>query len=237
MVITDTNPKWEMETMPISRVMGDMIILPNAQILIVNGAQRGSAGWGLARDPVLMPLLYSPSEAVSQRFQILSASTIARMYHSTANLLPDGRVLVGGSNTNTDYAFNGVLFPTELRLEAYSPYYLDSSFSALKPTIIRFYPTTITLNSAFNVQFSVPTSPRSDLQISIYAPPFTTHSVSMNQRLLALSIINVKNLGGSTDLATVKSPPNAVAAPAGYYLLFVVNAGIPSTGAWIQLQA
>ncbi|KAJ7538359.1 hypothetical protein O6H91_11G044800 [Diphasiastrum complanatum] len=117
---SDSNPKWEIGK-PISRLMVDMIILPNAQIRIINGAERGSAGWGLACDPVLTPLLYSPSEAISQRFQILSASTIARMYHSTTNLLPDGRVLVGGSNTNTDYAFNGVLFLTELRLEAYSP--------------------------------------------------------------------------------------------------------------------
>ncbi|PPD66520.1 hypothetical protein GOBAR_DD36596 [Gossypium barbadense] len=36
-------------------------------------------------------------------------------------LLRDGRVLVGGSNPHAFYNFTGVVFPTELSLEAFSP--------------------------------------------------------------------------------------------------------------------
>ncbi|KAJ4875397.1 glyoxal oxidase-related protein [Raphanus sativus] len=43
--VTSPNPIWEMETMPLPRVMGDMLILPTGDIIIVNGAGAGTAGW------------------------------------------------------------------------------------------------------------------------------------------------------------------------------------------------
>ena len=48
-VITDPNPGWTMENMPAPRVMGDMLVLPNGEILIINGAQKGSSGWEFGR--------------------------------------------------------------------------------------------------------------------------------------------------------------------------------------------
>ena len=53
MEITSQNPQWQMEDMPGPRVMGDMVILPTAQILIINGAKNGTTGWQLAREPAL----------------------------------------------------------------------------------------------------------------------------------------------------------------------------------------
>ena len=44
MVITDPNPAWRMEDMPGLRTMSDMLILPNEEIHIINGAQKGVAG-------------------------------------------------------------------------------------------------------------------------------------------------------------------------------------------------
>ncbi|KAL2926802.1 Aldehyde oxidase GLOX1 [Bienertia sinuspersici] len=38
MKITDPNPTWVIETMPKPRVMGDMLILPHGDILLINGA-------------------------------------------------------------------------------------------------------------------------------------------------------------------------------------------------------
>ncbi|KAF8487286.1 immunoglobulin E-set [Russula ochroleuca] len=61
--------------------------------MIVNGAHQGVAGFGLASDPNLSALLYDPSQPVGSRFSILGNTTIARMYHSEATLLPDGRGL------------------------------------------------------------------------------------------------------------------------------------------------
>ncbi|XVF38717.1 hypothetical protein REPUB_Repub20aG0125900 [Reevesia pubescens] len=134
--ITDSNPQWVMETMPLARVMGDMILLPNGNVLLINGAGSGSAGWELGRDPVLSPVLYRPDNEIGSRFETQNPTTIPRMYHSTAALIRDGRVLVAGSNPHAFYNFTGVLFPTELRLEAFSPAYLDAKFDNLRPTII-----------------------------------------------------------------------------------------------------
>ncbi|PHU21109.1 hypothetical protein BC332_12260 [Capsicum chinense] len=134
--ITDPNPQWTMETMPLARTMGDMVILPNGNVLIINGATSGAAGWGIARNPVLSPVIYRPDNLPESRFEVQNPSAIPRMYHSTAVLLRDGRVLVGGSNPNELYNFTGVLFPTELSLEAFSPSYLDSESANLRPQII-----------------------------------------------------------------------------------------------------
>eukprot|EP00249_Psilotum_nudum_P019344 c27205_g1_i1 orf=237-1910(+) len=234
MVITDANPGWAMEDMPTARVMGDMLILPTGEILIINGAQQGTAGWGYARNPSFAPFLYRPTDEPNNRFHVLSSTNIPRLYHSTANLLPDGRILVGGSNPNVGYSFSGVLYPTELRIEAYSPYYLDGTFDNQRPSLTSLSSNTITYGSTFTAQFSVPSTP-TNVEFRLYAPPFTTHSYSMNQRQLILSSSAVTQLGGEYT-ATITAPPGSVAAPAGYYLLFAVNSGIPSQAQWVQIS-
>ncbi|KAL0438873.1 UNVERIFIED_CONTAM: Aldehyde oxidase GLOX [Sesamum latifolium] len=83
-----------METMPLARVMGDMVLLPNGNILILNGASSGTAGWDLGRNPVLTPLIYRPNNPTGLRFEAQNSSSIPRMYHSTAILLRDGRILL-----------------------------------------------------------------------------------------------------------------------------------------------
>lgn len=39
--VTQANSNWKMESMPVPRCMGDMILLPDMNVLIINGAQRG----------------------------------------------------------------------------------------------------------------------------------------------------------------------------------------------------
>eukprot|EP00250_Pteridium_aquilinum_P016804 c23299_g1_i1 orf=344-2011(+) len=234
MVITDANPAWAMENMPSARVMGDMLILPNGEVLIINGARAGVAGWGNAANPNLSPVLYRPNSAAGARFTELAASTVPRLYHSTAGVLPDCRILVGGSNPNVGYSFSGVPYPTELRLEAYSPYYLDAVYASQRPSGVGLSKASVGYGATLTVQFSVATS-ASKVEFRLYAPPFTTHTYSMNQRQLVLAASALQSLGGGRFSGTVTTPPSSVSAPAGYYLLFVVNAGIPSPGSWLQL--
>ncbi|MBA0845468.1 hypothetical protein Goarm_022312, partial [Gossypium armourianum] len=134
--ITDLNLEWVIETMPLARVMGDMILLPNGNVLLINSAGSGTAGWEQSRDPVLSPVLYRPDNNIRSRFKVQNPTTIPRIYHSTAALLRDRRVLVGGSNPHEFYNFTGIPFPTELSLEAFSPAYLDTKFDNLRSTII-----------------------------------------------------------------------------------------------------
>ncbi|KAI8556641.1 hypothetical protein RHMOL_Rhmol05G0270000 [Rhododendron molle] len=135
-VAAKASPTWEMETMPLVRNMGEMVMLPTRDVLIINGAQAGSQGFGLATNPCLNPILYEPDLPVDFRFTTLNPSTIPRMYHSTANLLPDGRILFAGSNTHWAYTWDGD-FPTELRIDAFLPDYLSTDNSNLRPMVVK----------------------------------------------------------------------------------------------------
>ncbi|KAF6163735.1 hypothetical protein GIB67_023769 [Kingdonia uniflora] len=237
--IADKSPLWSMETMPLARVMGDMILLPNGNVLIINGASAGSAGWELGRDPVLNPVLYRPDNSVGSRFETLNPSTIPRMYHSTAILLRDGRVLVGGSNPHINYNFAKVLYPTELSLEAFSPPYLDSASTKFRPKIISpVSQAKLKYGQRLTIRFRVATAllKGETVFVTIVAPSFTTHSYSMNQRLVILGrgvAISVSPLLYEVQVTT---PTSGIVAPPGYYMLFAVNHDIPSDGIWIHIQ-
>eukprot|EP01018_Ginkgo_biloba_P013586 Gb_33659 [translate_table: standard] len=234
--ISDASPVWQMESMPMARVMGDMLLLPTGAVLIINGAGKGTAGWGVSRDPVLHPILYKPNAGQSQRFQVMSPSSIPRLYHSSCHVLPDGRVLVGGSNPNIYYNFSHVLYPTELSLEAFSPPYLSNQYSAYRPGITSLASGVMEYGSVFSLKFFLEKLiDADDISVSILAPSFTTHGFSMNQRLLRLRITEFVRLPIRYQVS-VLSPPTAVLAPPGYYLLFVVHAGIPSPGKWVQIK-
>ena len=47
--------QWESEDMHAGRVMGDMLILPAGDMLLLNGAAKGCSSWGFGRQPVPSP--------------------------------------------------------------------------------------------------------------------------------------------------------------------------------------
>ncbi|KAH0868785.1 hypothetical protein HID58_075807 [Brassica napus] len=244
--INDEDPQWTVEKMPRARVMGDMTLLPNGDVLLINGGSAGSAAWELGREPVFVPDLYHSENPVNSRFESLNPNTIPRMYHSTAILLRDGRVLVGGSNPHGFYNFTGVLFPTELSLEAFSPAYLEPEFAKLRPKITSpKSQSTITYGTNLKVKFKVSGKIKGPVKVTMVFPSFTTHSFSMNQRLLVLDNVKVKRtssvfgalFGKSKHYEVqVRTPKSAIIAPPGYYMMFVVNENVPSEGIWVRLQ-
>ncbi|KAJ7600062.1 glyoxal oxidase precursor [Mycena floridula] len=102
---------WIVEHMLEGRMMPEMVLLPNGQVLITNGAGTGFAAIRSIRDPVgnsnadhpvLTPTLYTPSAPLAHRFsnKEMPTTDIARLYHSTASLTPMGNILLAGSNPN-----------------------------------------------------------------------------------------------------------------------------------------
>ncbi|KAG1370051.1 putative Aldehyde oxidase GLOX1 [Cocos nucifera] len=237
LVITDENPEWVMEEMPGPRVMNDMLILPTGHILIINGAKQGCAGWQMATRASYHPYLYEPKETVGKRFSVLNSTGIARMYHSSAIVLPDGRILVAGSNPYRRYTF-GVAYPTELRVEAFTPYYMGRFFDYKRAWNLSIQCDRLNdgigYGEEFSVWFELERKPADVVKFYAYPPPFATHSFSMNQRMLKLECRSiVRDVGGRTH-AILKAPPSSIVAPSGYYLLTVVNGGIPSKSEWVR---
>lgn len=127
------------------RTMGQFILLPDGKMFMVNGGANGTAGYStqtlvtpnyadmpfgmsLASEPVLTPAIYDPNAPKGSRWSTagLGASTIPRLYHSSAILLPDASVMIAGSNPNVDYNGSAV-FSTEFRAEKFYPWYFGET--------------------------------------------------------------------------------------------------------------
>ncbi|KAK3003420.1 hypothetical protein RJ639_018685 [Escallonia herrerae] len=231
--ITKEDAEWEKEDMPTPRIMGDMLHLPTGDLLILNGAKKGTSGWWNGDEPNLTPVLYSPNKKNGERFKELKPTQIPRMYHSTAAVLPDGQVLVAGSNENDKYNF-AARFPTELRVEKFAPPYLDPALDKHRPKILEdTSDKKLTYGEKFKVSFKLDNAPElgvSDIKLTMLAPPFTTHGYSQNQRMLVLGVTEVTD-----QLVTAVAPPSGKIAPPGHYIVYVVHRGVPSPGMWVQI--
>jgi hypothetical protein len=137
-----------------------------------------------------------------------------RAYHSTAVLLPDGRVLSAGQT-------DGSLQTT---IEIYSPPYL---FAGPRPTISAA-PTSLSYGDAsFAVQ-----SPQSAsiATVTLIRPGTVTHGVNFDQRSVDLPFT------AQSDVLTVRTP-RPTEAPPGWYMLVVVDgSGIPSVASWVHIS-
>lgn len=237
--------------------MSDGIMLPDGTVLFINGAHVGSGGGFQADDPVLVPLIYDPSAAAGSKFTSQPATEIPRLYHSVATLLPSGEVLVAGSNPAVGYSATGDVlaswpsfwnnghiaaleqqqyknssYPTEYRVEIFSPPYL-SEISVHGRPVITDLPASITYGSSFTLSTRLEKGARvrGVVQINLVAQGFHTHGQAMTQKLVSCGFKAVAN---SYDF-TVTTPRDASVIPPGIYLMFVVSDGIPSEGEWIEL--
>ena len=161
-----------------------------------------------------------------------------RTYHSTAWLLPDGRVVSAGDDGNMK------LTASRDNAEIYWPPYLfDGDVCALRPVIrgvgapgppaapgARQW-ATLTYGERFGI-FTEHARP--GMQAVLAAPAATTHGVDMNQRVVPLAVDSTLT-GGGLD---VRMPAAAAIAPPGYYMLFVIDSdGTPSEARWVHVLA
>jgi len=196
-----------------------MVALPDGTFMIMNGAQEGIAGFALASDPNLSALLYNPSQPIGSRISILNNTSIPRMYHSEATLLPDGRVLVSGSDPRT----HGL--PEELRIEVYIPPYLSQGLTQ---------PTVTVLNTDWEYggqyQINVQLFQGQTMRVSLLAAVSSTHGNVMGGR----TIFPEFSCSGSTS-CTVTAPPNAKISPPGWHQLFILDGPTPSHGVFVRI--
>jgi Domain of unknown function (DUF1929)/Kelch motif len=202
-------PVWSYTgSMTYARYNENLVLLADGTVLAVGGG----GGWGEYTNPVFAAELYNPTTA---QWTVMASQTIQRTYHSTAVLLPDGRVVSSGSD-------NGVF--AEMTYEIFSPPYL---FNGARP-VIQSAPTSLT----YGASFTITTSDASTItRVALVRPGATTHADDFDQRYVDLTF----TLGSGTIQAT--APANGSEAPPGYYLLVIVNSsGVPSVMPFLQLN-
>jgi hypothetical protein len=195
--------------------------LPDGKVLITGGYN--GPGFGF-RDTSPSSAVYAAElwdPATENWTTLASSSGIPRVYHSTALLLPDGRVLSTGGNGHPE-------------TETYSPPYL---FKGTRPTITSAPPSV-----GFGQPFFVETADAVTIsKIRMLRLSSVTHAFNMSQYINELSFSQTTGgLNVTAPLApTAIGPPTAptpVVAPPGYYLLFILNGnGVPSVARIIQL--
>ncbi|KIK59533.1 hypothetical protein GYMLUDRAFT_60089 [Collybiopsis luxurians FD-317 M1] len=227
-VLTDEGIKagWEVDHMPSARTMPDAVLLPNGQVVIVNGAGTGISGYGNvlnqvgvsnADNPVLTPCLYDPSAKLGSRFtsDSMPTSDISRMYHSVATLTPSGSIMIAGSNPNLDRS--ELKYGTEYRVEWLDPPYKH----APRPEILTF-DSSIDFGRESNLGVKRVNSD-SNLRVVLMDFGYVTHGVHANSRMVYLDVT-----GRSGNTLTIKGPPNGGVYPPGPGFLCIVEDGVPS---------
>jgi hypothetical protein len=194
-------PTWSYTgAMANARYNENLVLLADGTVLAVGGG----GGGGAYTNPVLPAELYNPTTG---QWSVMASQAIQRTYHSTAMLLPDGRVLSTGSDNSDN---------TQLTYEIYSPPYL---FKGARPRI-KSAPTSLTYGATFNI--STPDA-SSITRVALLRPSATTHANDFDQRYVDLTF----TVGRGYIQAT--SPATGSIAPPGYYMLVIVSSnGVPS---------
>jgi hypothetical protein len=207
--IIDTSqpsPTWQpTASMAFGRRWANAVMLADGTVLAVGGgAEATYVG------PVFASELFDP---VSETWTTMASQTASRMYHSTAILLPDGRVLSAGQT-------NGTLQTTA---EIYSPPYL---FHGARPTI-----SSVPDSVEYGAGFQIATPNAADIsRVALVRPGSVTHSMAFDQRYVDLQYTKGSGVLDAT------APANSNVTPPGWYMLFVLNsAGVPSVASWVHV--
>jgi hypothetical protein len=207
---TAASPTWRsVAPMAFARTYHNLRSLPDGKVLAIGGSNLvdSSPGGPLSAE------LWDPS---TETWATLASQRDPRMYHSTAVLLPDGRVLVAGG---------GRLFPDldYYSAEIYSPPYL---FKGARPTI-----TAAPSTASYNAPISVTTPDAASIgSVTLTDLGSVSHTLDFDGHFVELAFTR-----SSTGL-TVQMPASANLAPPGYYMLWILNSsGVPSVARIVRL--
>ena len=213
-------------SMSVGRRQHNLTVLADGSVLATGGQSSSVDGLVDLVNPVFAAERWNPATGT---WTVLSSASRVREYHSSATLLPDGRVLTGGGGICGSCQTKGYL---EKNIEYFQPPYLfknDGSGQPADRPVIDSAPDDRGLRSKprDHLRDKPDRSPRSGL-VRLGAP---THSEDQGQRYVPLSF----STSGTT--ITAVSPATSNIAPAGYYMLFVTDsAGVPSVAKIIKLQ-
>ena len=209
-------------SMAVARRQLNATLLADGRVLATGGTNATGFNVAPTNDAVLAAEIWDPATG---KWTALARMTHYRLYHSTALLLPDGRVLSAGSGQPAAAGLTD-----DYTAEIYYPPYLFNPDGTLatRPAISSA-PTQV----AYGQQFTVETPNASAVSKATWIRlGSVTHSFNEDQRMNFLSF----SASGASSI-TVSAPATASMAPPGYYLLFIVDSrGVPSIAKIIRIS-
>jgi len=213
----------QLTPMTYERAFSNSVVLPNGEVVVIGGQSIPEPFTDSAA--ILVPEIWNPA---TQKFSLLNPMQTPRTYHSTAILLPDGRVFVGGGGQCGTGCLQNHLTAEILT----PPYLLNADSSAATRPIISSAPTYVPLGSTLTIGTAGPVTSFVLMRLSA-----TTHTVNTDQRRIPLTISKAVagSQGAETYTVTMPSTDPGVILP-GYYMLFALNAnGVPSVSTTVQV--
>ncbi|MGY5030767.1 galactose oxidase-like domain-containing protein [Streptomyces sp. 900116325] len=192
-------------------------LLPDDSVLVTGGSDdyRGRGG-----SNVLQARLY---DAKTDTYKRVADPAVGRNYHSGSVLLPDGRVMIFGSDSLYADRANSRPGVFEQRIEIYTPPYL---YRGARPELTAGPKR---LRRGGTGMFT--TSRGSTItSAKLMRPSAVTHVTDTDQRSVELGL--ARTAGG----ISVTVPKNRALVPSGWYMLFVTDSkGTPSEGTWVEI--
>jgi hypothetical protein len=208
------SPAWQWTgSMAYPRRQHNATLLADGKVLVTGGTSSG--GFNNGTEAVFAAELWDPA---SGKWTALNPMQVKRLYHSSAVLLPDARVLSAGGGRPA-----GVAAGDNENAEIFSPPYL---FNGPRP-VLQSVPASVSYGQAFTVQTP---DAASISQVTWVRLSAASHGINMNQRFNRLPF----TVG--TGAVTVTAPTSPNLAPPGHYMLFIINAaGVPSVAKIVQI--
>jgi Domain of unknown function (DUF1929)/Ricin-type beta-trefoil lectin domain len=200
-------------------------LLPDGTVLATGGLTSTATNTSVDLDNAATAAeLWDPATG---EWTTLSSARRIRQYHSTALLLPDGRVMTGGGGICAVCTKVGYL---EKNVEYFNPPYLydkDGSGDLAARPVISAAPASIGINAPY----AITTPQAADIRkVALVGLGDVTHGVDQGQRYIPLKFTT----SGTT--LNVAGPASGGVAPPGYYMLFIIDAdGVPSLAKMVQV--
>jgi galactose oxidase len=205
----------QVSSMTSARAYHNSIVLPDGKVLVVGG--QAVAKPFTDANSAMQPELWSPA---TQSFTAMAPMAVPRNYHSSALLLPDGRVFSGGGGLcggcSVNHADGQIFSP---------PYLFAADGSAAPRPAITSAPTSASLGATISVS-----TDRAVTGFALVRYGADTHTVNTDQRRIPLAG------SGGTSHSLRLSADGGVLVPGPYMLFALTSSGVPSVSRTISIR-
>ncbi|GAA5117363.1 hypothetical protein GCM10023339_28080 [Alloalcanivorax gelatiniphagus] len=206
-VVTATEP------MKHARHWATSTVMPDGNVIVTGGSRENNGNGGYVTNAEI----WNPDTGSWTEVEVPYEH--ARLYHSIAMLLPDGRIMIGGGGAPGPRNYTDVEF--------YSPAYLfDGDEEAVRPSITGV-PKKVGYDGTFDVSTDRPIS-----RVTLVRNGSVTHGFNNDQNFQDLDFAS--NADGTL---TIETPVDATYAPPGAYMVFAFDEdGTPSVADIVQID-